>query len=173
MRTNCYCSWPSFPYFGERFLAMDPVSVISIIEASGGALKACTTVTKTIIDFVDDVQNAQELTNDIRQEVQNSERVLKAVKGSFEQVDHHHPSLRIQQDVLEAVKGSVTDCDLSLKTLINILGYIRGADTKINVITNTQQALRLRNRRQELSKCRLDIERHKLSLNLSLTLVSL
>ena len=152
---------------------MDPVSVLSVIEASAATLKACTTVTKAVLEFVEDIRNAEEWINKIRQDVKKLERLLKAVKDCFEQIDIQHTDLRMRQQVLGAVNGSITDCDSSLKSLINILGYVRGADARVNIIVNTQQAWRLRSKRQDLEDCRGEIESHKLSLNLSLTLVSL
>lgn len=151
---------------------MDPASVISIVEATGEAITACTTVIKAIIDFIHEVQRADESLNEIKMEVENLDCVLKAIQDSLEQIQSRSTGLNQRQHVLEAVNRSVAGCDSSLKTLFNILGRVRGADGGSGgVIESTQQAIRLRQQRRNFEECRSKIKEYKLNLILSLTIV--
>ena len=156
---------------------MDPVSVLSVLEATGAAIGACTTITKAIRNFIKDVKKVDESTTKIKIEIKSLVNILNAVKSAFERFQslNDDGSLRMEYNVLVAVNGSVADCNSSLRRLVNILGYVRGADAggSGGVVQGAQQTIRLRHQRRELDECRMGIERHKLGLNLSLTMVIL
>ena len=155
---------------------MDPVSAVSVIEAAAAGIKSCTTIAKAIRNFVKGVQNVDVSISKLKREVDSLDRVLKAVKLGIERFQGlpHRLGPNLEKDILIAVNGSVADCNASLKTLINILGYVRGADNSNGrVLASAQQAMRLISQRGRLDECRSDIEQHKLSLNLSLNIVIL
>ena len=150
---------------------MDPVSLVSVLEATGAAIGACSTIIRAIKRVVNDVKKVDESTTKIKLEITSLSNILGAVKTAFERFQAHNHGTSL--NILAAVSGSITDCNNSLRKLVNIFRHVRSGDEPGGVIASTQQAFRLRDRYHELDGCRSEIEQHKLSLNLSLTIVIL
>ena len=148
---------------------------MSLIEATGAAIKACTTITKAVIDFATEIRHLDESLENIRTETRNLAGVLGPVRNVLERFRDisHDVDSRTNQEIVDAVDGSMADCNGSLKRLTNIFGEIRGAENGGQILPSAQQAYRLKSKSRELDGCRSQIRDHKQSLHLSLTMITL
>ena len=128
-----------------------------------------------MVKFVKEVKHLDQSLERIKAEIKNLARVLETVNVGlkrFHDIPHDVDS-KTNEEIIVAVYGSMEDCNGSLKRLTNILGEIRGAENGGQFLPSTQQTLRLRSKKSELESCRSQIQGHKQSLHLSLTMIIL
>ena len=153
----------------------DRVSVVSVIEATAAALKICSTITLAVYKFIEEVKQIDQSLEGIKTDIKNLARVLETVNLSLRRFHDISQDVDSQanNEIIVAVNGSMEDCNASLKRLINILGEIRGAENRGQFFLPVQQTMRLKSSKGELEGCRRQIEGHKSSLHLSLTMIIL
>ncbi|MCJ1418045.1 cytoskeletal protein binding protein [Xylographa parallela] len=152
---------------------MDPISILTITQI------ACTIsfqVVSTLYAFASDVKDLDGKLKGFTDEVEGLRRILIAITTSL-----NDPQLRLVEsstgkygnnDMWEAIHGSVEDCRLYLEKLRCELSGIRKKKGEGNIIRQAIRALELRLNKDDINNLRSQVRSHQLGLNTALQMLN-
>ena len=152
---------------------MDPVSILTITQT---ACIISFQIITTLSTFVTGVKDLDERFKGFTDEVESLRRVLVAVTTTL-----NDPQLRLaelstgkyaNQDMWEAIYGSVEDCRLYLEKLRSELSGIRKKKGEGNIVRQAIRALELRLNKDDINNLRSQVHSHQLGLNTALQMLN-